>query len=201
MKIPQADWSHWSQMRTARLWECVALSLNIEPRDTELDRLKYKADYNSSTIDRVLEPARKEFRSRLDIVLSHYLHDRLLLPEIAHQNQPYSVLLLPNFAAWARSMEWKLPTELETLAQSPSEPSRARQGPRWPWGEHETELLRKLAGAAERFWTNYDPTDPSTAPTNQQVIDWLKDQKVAERSAEVIATILRADGLPTGPRK
>lgn len=71
----------------------------------------------------------------------------------------------------------------------------------WPWGKYETMLLRKLAAATYRFWVNYDPTDMTTAPTNAQVITWLKSQGVAERTAEVMATILRVDGLPTGPRK
>ena len=70
----------------------------------------------------------------------------------------------------------------------------------WPF-RYETDLLRKLAATAQRFWSNYDPDDPSTAPTNQQVIDWLKKQDVAERTAEIMATILRADSLPMGRRK
>ncbi len=74
-------------------------------------------------------------------------------------------------------------------------------GPKWPWGSHETELLRHLAAAADRFWKNYDPSDTTTTPTNQEVIDWLKKRCVAERTAEIMATILRADRLPTGPRK
>jgi len=72
---------------------------------------------------------------------------------------------------------------------------------KWPWGDYETKLLGKLADASIKFWKLYDPGDNSTAPTNQQVVEWLKQQDVAERTAEVIATILRADGLPTGPRK
>jgi hypothetical protein len=55
--------------------------------------------------------------------------------------------------------------------------------------------------AAERLWRNYDPAEADTAPTNQQVIDYLTKEGVTERMAKAIATILRADGLPTGPRK
>lgn len=72
---------------------------------------------------------------------------------------------------------------------------------KWPWGDHETELLRKLAAAADKFWKRYDPAEASTAPTNAAVVAWLKEEGVAERNAEVMATILRADGLPSGPRK
>ncbi len=75
------------------------------------------------------------------------------------------------------------------------------QAMKWPWGDYETNLLRHLAAAADRFWKNYDPTDKTTAPTNQQVIDWLKDRGVADRNAEIMAKILRADDVPPGPRR
>jgi hypothetical protein len=73
----------------------------------------------------------------------------------------------------------------------------------WPWGSYTTNLLDQLAKAAKKFWANpqYDPNDPTTAPTNQAVIDYLKGQGVTERTAQIMATILRADGLPPGPRK
>lgn len=71
----------------------------------------------------------------------------------------------------------------------------------WPWGSHETDLLRKLADAAERFWKLYDPSDKSTAPTNSEVAKWLAEKGVSNNIAQAIATILRADDLPTGPRK
>lgn len=72
----------------------------------------------------------------------------------------------------------------------------------WPWGKYETELLRHLSAAAKNFWNLYDPDDISTAPTNAQVADWLrKECKVSDRIAQSMATILRADDLPSGPRK
>lgn len=66
---------------------------------------------------------------------------------------------------------------------------------------HQTKLLVKLREAVEKFWNLYDPGDPSTAPTNEQVTDWLVERGVAKRVAEVMAQILRADGLSSGPRK
>lgn len=73
----------------------------------------------------------------------------------------------------------------------------------WPWGDHETELLKHLAAAASHFYdySKYDPDDASSAPTNKQVVDWLKQRKVSKTTAEVMATILRPDNLPTGPRR
>lgn len=70
-----------------------------------------------------------------------------------------------------------------------------------PFGNHNTELLGWLSRAAIKFWSNYDPSDKATAPTNKQVIDWLVDQGVTNRTAQAMATILRADGLQTGRRE
>ncbi len=72
---------------------------------------------------------------------------------------------------------------------------------RWPWGRHHTEALGHLEAAACRFWKLYDPVDPSTAPTNNMVSDWLhEERRVSKDKAKAIASILRADGLATGPR-
>lgn len=73
---------------------------------------------------------------------------------------------------------------------------------RWPWGVHHTSMLGHLEAAARRFWVDYDPTDQTTAVTNAHIIDWLStERKVSKKMAEAIATMLRVDGLPTGPRK
>lgn len=82
----------------------------------------------------------------------------------------------------------------------------AKASQRWPWGNHETDLLRKLAEAAE-LWKpvsqggNYDPDDNTTAPTNEMVKERLLKAGVAVRVCEVMAQILRADDLPKGPRR
>jgi hypothetical protein len=68
------------------------------------------------------------------------------------------------------------------------------------FGRHQTRWLRKLAAASDRFWSLYDPDDHTTAPTAETVIKWLTEQGVSERMAEVMASILRADGLPVGRR-
>lgn len=73
---------------------------------------------------------------------------------------------------------------------------------RWPWGDYTTTALEHLSAAANRFWLHYDPTDNTTAPTNEEVSNWLKSEyKVSGTLANSIASILRPDGLPTGPRK
>ncbi|MEP7247631.1 MAG: hypothetical protein ABI885_28645 [Gammaproteobacteria bacterium] len=73
---------------------------------------------------------------------------------------------------------------------------------RWPWGSHHTEMLGHVDAAARKWWANYDPGEPDTAPTNEMVADWLmEDRRVSRDKAKAIASILRADGLRSGPRR
>ena len=72
----------------------------------------------------------------------------------------------------------------------------------WPWGNHHTEALGHLEAAARHYWILYDPDDSSTAPTNDMVSDWLQsERKVSKERARAIASMLRADRLPSGPRR
>lgn len=83
-------------------------------------------------------------------------------------------------------------SEKEAVSDDPS---------RWPWGTHHTALLGDLEAAAKKWWVNYDPARPDTAPTNEMVSDWLREERsVSKEKAQAIASILRADGLRTGPR-
>lgn len=104
--------------------------------------------------------------------------------------------LLANDATCIRR-QTGLTNELKPETETPPEPSGG-----WPWGTHHTEALGHLDAAARRFWKLYDPTDDSTAPTNKQVAEWLQTERgLSQKMAEAMASILRADGLPTGPRK
>lgn len=71
----------------------------------------------------------------------------------------------------------------------------------WPWGTHHTDLLGHLDAAARKWWVNYDPDSLDTAPTNEMVANWLfTERAVSKDKAKAIASILRPDGLRTGPR-
>lgn len=96
--------------------------------------------------------------------------------------------------------------EAGVAIQPPPEPitadTQASEPKRWPWGSHNTDSLSHLEAAARRWWVNYDPDDTTTMPTNKAVSEWLqKERGATENIANSIASILRLDGLPTGPRK
>jgi hypothetical protein len=107
----------------------------------------------------------------------------------------------PLIAQWSDIV---VPTsDLDQIAESEQrEPvGAADETSSWPWGSHHTLLLGHLRDAGIQWWSTFDPDDPSTAPTKEDVVRWLLQRGVSERPAEYIATILRADGLPHGPRR
>lgn len=118
-----------------------------------------------------------------------------------------------HFSAWLQAQgmepsplvrEW---FDAQGMGSEPVVKIAAPDGPAatatvWPWGSHHTSALGHLAAAAQRFWVNHDPADSSTAPKNSEVSDWLQtERKVSRNLADSIASILRMDGLPTGPRQ
>lgn len=97
------------------------------------------------------------------------------------------IVLEPDFV-----LPEPLPKEQsETVAPPPS----------WPWGAHTTKRLESLKAAAQQFWASYDHSDMSRAPTNEVVTEWLmKERGELQSNAKAIASMLRPDGLKTGPR-
>lgn len=121
------------------------------------------------------------------------------------------VVLIVNYQKESNSNKfinlalWKIEQLEEKLIEKTPEASPIAAldtAKNWPWGDHHTELLGHLSAAAWRHWKLYDPSDIGSAPTNRSVADWLiKERKVSKTMAEAIATILRIDGLRTGPRE
>ncbi len=121
---------------------------------------------------------------------------------------------LDDVSAWLKTQGVQVPYSLSSIKTANPDACDAvesdhdgigavsRHG-RWPWGEHHTELLGHLEAAARRYWgENYIPADATTAPINATVSEWLQtERKVSRTMADSIASILRPDGLPTGPRK
>lgn len=98
--------------------------------------------------------------------------------------------------------DWLTANGLDSVYQFALDDSSVRRKNHWPWGDYSTVMLEHLEAAAKKFWVLYDTSDPSTAHTNEEVIDWLEKKRgMSRKKAEAIASILRADDLPHGPRR
>ena len=173
------------------------MSLNIEP-----DKVEHSHDSWMVGTHLFYEP--QEFKDRIFVACKN-LGDRPLLEATgpAMEHPEACEVRLVDFVSWAISIGWDIPGELAEIADAQGGAVNAGtdQAAMWPWGDHETELLRMLAAAAHQFWSTYDPDQPSTAPRSEDVRDWLIDHGVSRRVAEVMAQILRPKDLPTGPRR
>ncbi|MBQ4853748.1 hypothetical protein IMW82_03515 [Rhodanobacter sp. B2A1Ga4] len=203
-----ADLSYWGKMALWTLEEAIALSLGKSPNVVNWSAVNGDGDSHIRVSLRD-SPFRREYARR-----------RQLTSRAAAAYELSDPIKPEAFLSWSLNTFDSVPAELieqvramgkriadlhvltERVAELEAQLSAtgAVTRDRWPWGSHETELLRKLESAATRFWVRYDPTQPSSANTNATVTDWLKGEGVSSRVAEIMAQILRADGLPTGPR-
>jgi len=205
-----ADYAYWSRMAIWKLDEGIALSLGKNPADVNMDSLEGDGgEYILAALAR--SPFRKEYMRRYELVSR-----ALAVHDLRDPTRP------ETFLTWALNTFDSVPAELVeqvrargkhiadmqalTLRVAELKAQLATNGTvtkdSWPWGGYETKWLRKLAAAAQRYWVNYDPSDPDTAATNKTVSDWLQnEQAVPDRVAQIMAQILRADGIRPGPRK
>ena len=203
-KPKPADWDLWSQMQKAQLWEAVVLSLDIDVAGHEvlIGKIFFPVSGQRGEDTEFL----KECRRRMQIAQASMSFRGPLVPLALYSgalDDPKTQVSLPEFGAWALSLGWDLPARFPRAVlpvQGPAKGTTTAGAVGWPWGAHETKLLTELAAAARHWWANFDPSDNTTAPTNQQVSDWLQKRGATARMADAMATILRADGLPTGPR-
>jgi hypothetical protein len=192
--LSEAAWSRWASVRRLAVGEACALLFELDP-----DRLPALATllHNHAAFSPALRPFAK--------AVSHatrQLGSRLPVVEL-RADALASLVEVTDFIRWAGQMGLAVPARFP--GQAREDEAATATGSKWPWGQHETRLLRALEDAG-KFWRtveeggNYDPDDPSSAPTNDQVVTFLARKGVSDKVARAMATILRADNLPVGPR-
>jgi hypothetical protein len=182
------SWDKWLKIKHARLWEAVALACNLSPSQFQF--------MGTEKLDTIFDRTTPQFKDLLSLAKANISNPLLKPLSYSAEGFEESQIELAKFGAWVKSIHFPVPPDFP-WQDAPMLPMTRE----WPWGNYETENLRKLAMAANRFWKNYDPTDESTAHTSNEIIAWLIEQKVTPNMAKAMATILRADGLSTGRRK
>ena len=220
------DLSHWDFAENFSGYDVAALILGIEPRDssdeqwrvrviTDRMELHYKFaitrifhEILGNPFENVLskQPSQIELASvKLQDLYHRYFH--------FDEDAPLEIWLADPWRSRFADQEFQRQTVSSWLAaigmgsiyrfNLKQEIGDTVKVGNWPWGKHNTELLGHLEAAAKEFWVNYDPANAkATAPKNETVIKWLvTERKVSETVATSMATMLRPDGLKTGPRK
>ncbi|TCV90544.1 hypothetical protein [Sulfurirhabdus autotrophica] len=187
--LPLPVWDEWKTIEQARLWQAVSLACNIDPSHFTIQKFPQ--------LNRFFTRPPQHFEDLLLMAKSNIGNSGILkLISKSTEGIEESDVRLSNFVTWLKSIKHQIPMEFPWQQEAITFSNMD-----WPWGRHETDLLRKLAAAADKFWTLYDPNDQSTAPKKNQVVAWLVSQGVSSNMAEAMATILRVDGLPTRTKK
>lgn len=70
-----------------------------------------------------------------------------------------------------------------------------------PYHGHKSEGLEYVEDAIKQLWSTYDEDDPSTAPTQEEVIRYLREKGAGANMADAVNLILRPANLRRGGRK
>lgn len=221
------DLSHWDFAERFSGYEAAALILGVEPRESHGDeyRIRVVMDRMEQDYLEALETVRWETPDSFDgqksattcpddLFLSIQLEKLLWM---SHDGDDQSLHIWLNdrrnplferqdfsrnkVVFWLKKVDQRSVYQFERNS-SEGESFSNGTARKWPWGGHHTEALGHLEAAARRFWVAYDPAEPSSANTNATVSEWLqKERKVSKTMADSIASMLRPDGLPPGPRR
>jgi hypothetical protein len=220
------DLSHWDFASSFNGYDAAALILGIEPSQSMNENAKIqvvtrrlKESYSAAWFyyDAVYDPFNDD---RVPLAPLNMLPSEQMLNNVrASEN---SAICKKSFLTWLaddRSYEfdrqkftrevltrWLSANDLKSVycftpITSATLNDSENQAGRWPWGNYHTELLGHLEAAFKEHWSTYEPSKPKTAAKAQVVIKWLIERGVSEKMATAIATMIRPDGLPTGPRK
>lgn len=204
VSVPRANahtWMIWSKMPRAPMDKVVALHCGLDPNRVTYADLMFGLKSGVSSADLI-------YNEYLALACAHVEHGTLVCIE-RKEDVRKSIVSLPAYAAWVESLGDQVPDQFprsDVIANGTIERETARQQHKWPWGSHETVLLRHLAEAGEHWRLKsegglYDPSDRATAPKSKEImIPWLIGRGLAGENAKVIARLLIDDNLPPGPR-
>lgn len=123
------DWSRLLKAPSAALWECVAISCDVEPKC-----LSTGGGINSA--EALRSSTHLEFAERLELAKDQVRVGGALHPYLLEREQRLLVCRLPlwRFGTWAAALPWRLPEKfprVAPLAVMVPEPD-ARSGATWP---------------------------------------------------------------------
>jgi len=99
------SWTKWRHVPNVKLWEAVALSLDIEPG--LVNHSPHGRMSNSHLFDKL------EFKDRIFIATRNLSTKGPLVPIALVMGKPESCKIsLAGFSTWARSIDWDIPPEL-----------------------------------------------------------------------------------------
>ena len=198
-KYQKCKFSKWAKFDSLPIEQACFVLMDIEPPPLEYLRFQ-QSEFSPNHAPTWEEP--NGYQDLLRSLKVSVLNKSVAVNRMIEYPHDTIHVTWVELVRWAGSKGYDIPSDLSEIVTSLSRTNSEGAAPSWPWGQHTTTLLGHLDLAARKFWVNYDPTDATTAPTNTKVAEWLVTEgRLSQKAADSIASILRADDLPTGPRK
>lgn len=161
------NWEKWRHVPDVRLWEGVALSLDIEPDQVDINEHGWMAGqiaFHESAM----------FKDRIFVAGRNLSSEGALEPTSIVMGDPSRCAVrLRQFAEWALSLGWRVPPEFSALAPKPSETGATGvSGAEKPLeGKGRASALKLILGMAIGAY-GYDPK-AGRGPVPKQIADDL----------------------------
>lgn len=115
------NWTVWAHVPTVRVWEAVAVSLNIDPK-----KIRTRPNAWMGNGEHFPHDEGQQFEDRIEVLRRNLGGGRgLPLASIIMGKPDYCEVRIADFARWARSLHWDMPEELAVLAKAPVTPQTA----------------------------------------------------------------------------
>lgn len=162
------NWEKWRQVPDVRLWEGIALSLDIEPDPSDLGDANEMAQF-------MVSRESKEFGERLFVATRRLSSKGDLRLNSGEPSR--SMVRLSQFAIWVLSLGWKVPPAFADLAPRPSGTESRGNTERSLEGKARATALKLILGMAIQAY-RYDPkAKRSSSP--KQIADDLQRSGIA----------------------
>ena len=191
-KPTHEEWSHWLSIERVRLWQAVALSLDIDPKQG-----KANAFYDDFIRDIKYDRDRTlhvKFTNRLETAEAHTRSERLEVCDYSTSLQ-HSEVDLAKFANWADGIvKWETPDQFNELLSGAMPATEFGFDP-------ESPVYPELLHIAVSAWSSVSPSPVDDQTPKQQIIAWLqrKHPALSDADKERIGSICnwdRAGGRP-----
>lgn len=191
-------------------WEMekgLKILIGIDPEGGEYEPLSYEQfanDFREHALynDAPMGPGDKVLHAK--IMLSKSWSDLILIwnnskqPKKARRRDNTCYYRVPDLINWTISkniaipwLEWAREINLLPQLQPQNESEHQMPGHGAAMAPHWGEDLQTLIRAANHFWQNADPDDPTTYPKNKTVEAWLEERGIARRALPSLSKMLR----------
>ena len=191
MNNRKPNWVKWQHIPNPKVWQVVALSLDIDPDNVTRDRDDWMAGGG------YVNHEGKDFRDMLDIISSNYSTIDPTPRTLSMNGIEYNELNIARFAYWAILKHIEIPDEMKALANTQTTSEKEM------FDVNDTKYPREL-DIAFKAWQEVSKMPNIKVSPKTQIRQWLdknyNDRVLSDAAKERIASVAnwkKTGGAPT----